>query len=392
MDLYDEILREYTFNGAVSMKAIQDDIVTLENQLETYKEKLDEIRLRGKDSSSLVSKIRETKINLSRLKAVFKRENEKGKSNSDIIDMLGVSANSANEIETPDTAASQKPPLAEDFVEVEAEPIEKAADIYSTVNIETKKEEEGNVVPVDRQDTVNDYKVVQHNDESPVDIISMENEDEHDVTNTSCILDETEEPDTNNIPPPTMEDYPELFSEVPGNDYEKYAECDFYPVQYCKEEMEPEPTVAHLEKKSAESDFSIYKSFAYCEGEIFSFLDLSNFSSTRKAEMVSTSIDYIRKLLTVKFFDADDYDMFVDLLKYFNEGRNNIFDVFLKKTQSIFMYVTVINKNESKNYKYEFSGCQINDFNYSEYFSHDVCDEPFYECTVTFKYKTLKIT
>ena len=324
MDLYDEILREYTFNGVVSMKALQDDIVTLENQLETYKEKLNEIHLRGKHSSSLVSKIRETKINLSRLKSVFRRENENTKSNSDIVDMLGVSANSANEIETPDTAASQKTPLVEDFIEVEAEPFEKTFDIYSTVNTETEKEEEGNVVPVDRQDTVNDYKSVQHKDERPVDIISIENEDEHDVTNTSCILNEAEEPDTHNIPPPTMEDYPELFSEVPGNDYEKYTECDFYPVQCCKEESVPEPTVAHLENKSAENDFSIYEPFAYCEGEISSFLDLSNFSSSRKAEMVSTSIDYIRKLLTVKFFDAADYGMYVDLLKYFNEDRNSI--------------------------------------------------------------------
>ena len=38
MGIFDELAESYTYNGAVSIKAIEDDIVILENQLDYLEE------------------------------------------------------------------------------------------------------------------------------------------------------------------------------------------------------------------------------------------------------------------------------------------------------------------------------------------------------------------
>ena len=70
MNIFEEIAESYTYNGAISIKALEDDIVTLENQLDSYNATLRELQLRGKKPGMLIEKIRDAKMRLSLLRAV----------------------------------------------------------------------------------------------------------------------------------------------------------------------------------------------------------------------------------------------------------------------------------------------------------------------------------
>ena len=121
MNIFEEIAESYTYNGAVSLKALEDDIITLENTIDSYNSTLRELQLRGKKSLPLLEKLRDTKIRLSLLKAVYKRESDKATPDDVILNMLGISAKDANEIESPDTAAGNKEPVPQNFEEAEIE-------------------------------------------------------------------------------------------------------------------------------------------------------------------------------------------------------------------------------------------------------------------------------
>ena len=79
MNIFEELAESYTYNGVVSLKALDDDIVTLENQIDSYNATLRELQLRGKKVTPLVAKIRDAKIRLSLLKAVYKTNIKSGK-------------------------------------------------------------------------------------------------------------------------------------------------------------------------------------------------------------------------------------------------------------------------------------------------------------------------
>lgn len=121
MNIFEEIAESYTYNGVVSLKALEDDIVTLENQIDSYNSTLNELRLRGKKSSTLIEKIRDAKMRLSLLKAVLKKEKDKASPDDIIKNMLGISAKNANETEMPGTAADKKEPVLQNFEKAEAE-------------------------------------------------------------------------------------------------------------------------------------------------------------------------------------------------------------------------------------------------------------------------------
>ena len=121
MNIFKEITQSYTYNGVVSLKALEDDIVTLENQIDSYNATLHEIQMRGKKSLPLVEKIRDAKIRLSLLKVVYRRESDKTTPDDVIINMLGLSAKDAKEIESPGTAADKKEPIPQNFEKSEIE-------------------------------------------------------------------------------------------------------------------------------------------------------------------------------------------------------------------------------------------------------------------------------
>ena len=125
MNIFEEIAERYTYNGVVSLKALDDDIVTLENQIDSWLATLNELRLRGKNSSIIVEKIRDGKIRLSLLRAVYKRESDKTASDDVIADMLGISAKNANEVEAPGTAADNKEPVQQNFEKAEIEVVDE---------------------------------------------------------------------------------------------------------------------------------------------------------------------------------------------------------------------------------------------------------------------------
>ena len=121
MNIIDEIIESYTYNGVVSEKAIEDDIATLENQIESYGFTLNEVRLRRKNDGPLITKIRDAKIRLSLLKAVEKKVKEQMSSDAAIVNMLGVSGKSAKEVEEIGTVANGKAPVPQNFESSEAE-------------------------------------------------------------------------------------------------------------------------------------------------------------------------------------------------------------------------------------------------------------------------------
>lgn len=128
MNIFEQLAEEYTYNGVVSLKAIDDDIVTLENQIDSYNATLREVQLRGKKpASQLITKIREAKIRLSLLKTLYKKESDKNTPNDIILNMLGISANNAKEVETPETAVAKREPKPQNF---DASELEKGGDDY----------------------------------------------------------------------------------------------------------------------------------------------------------------------------------------------------------------------------------------------------------------------
>lgn len=159
MNIFEEIAESYTYNGVVSLKALDDDIVTLENQIDSYNSTLREIQLRGKKSAPLVQKIRDAKIRLSLLKAVYKKESDRNTSDDIILNMLGISANNAKEVELPKTAAEDKEPLVQDFEESDVEVVEETVEDTEAVvseeeNAEDVVTEEDEVVETPADDLV----------------------------------------------------------------------------------------------------------------------------------------------------------------------------------------------------------------------------------------------
>ena len=142
MNIFEEIAESYTYNGVVSLKALDDDIVTLENQIDSYNATLREIQLRGKKSAPLVQKIRDAKIRLSLLKAVYKKESDRNTSDDIILNMLGISANNAKEVELPKTAAEGKEPLVQDFEESDVEVVEEMVEDTEAVVSEKENTED----------------------------------------------------------------------------------------------------------------------------------------------------------------------------------------------------------------------------------------------------------
>jgi hypothetical protein len=151
MNIFEELAESYTYNGVVSLKAIDDDIVTLENQLDSFKSTLEEIRIRGKKTGPLVEKMRDTKVRLSLLKALYRRESDKNTSDDIVLNMLGFSANNAKEVELPKTAAEGKEPVVQNFEESEAEVVEETVEDTDAVVSENEDVED---VVIEKNDDV----------------------------------------------------------------------------------------------------------------------------------------------------------------------------------------------------------------------------------------------
>ena len=180
MNIIEETTEKYRYNGAVSMKALEDDIVTLENLIESNTLLVDEARLRGFVIKSLVTKINEDKEKLNLLKVIRNRETLKTKKDDGISGVLGASAKNANGTALPETAASKKQPLLQNFEKAEIEIVDEGEET-DTVESETTvdkeivvenvgpEEEMKDDVTIETDNQKTDYKAVE-------EVVKKENE------------------------------------------------------------------------------------------------------------------------------------------------------------------------------------------------------------------------
>lgn len=134
MNVLDEIAQSYVYNGEISLKALDDDIVTIENQIEKYESTLNELKLRKKNPALLIEKIRDAKIKLSLLKTVYKRESKNVSPENAMLNAIGTSGKEAKEAEPPGTAADGKTPLPQNFDEADIEEVDNGEYVYSAEN------------------------------------------------------------------------------------------------------------------------------------------------------------------------------------------------------------------------------------------------------------------
>ena len=159
MNVFEEITESYRYNGVVSLKALEDDIVTLENQIDSFNATLREIQLRGKKPGILVGKIRDAKIKLSLVKAVYKKESDKNTTDDVILNMLGVSAKNANEIQNVNTAADGREPKPQNFESAELETVVEETDDEKASMIETENADNKDVTVIKGENQEQERKV-----------------------------------------------------------------------------------------------------------------------------------------------------------------------------------------------------------------------------------------
>ena len=207
MNIFEEIAESYTYNGIVSIKALEDDIVTMENQLYAYNETLTELKIRGKKPGILVGKIRECKMRLSLLKAVLKREKDKASPDDIIKNMLEISAKHANETESPETAANNRPPVPQNFEKAEIEAVDDNEDSVAIEMEKFKVSDEVYDLTKATKEEIDEFYATLTSDDTVFVLKDGETvEAENETPTTDC-------------PPPTIDDY---FEPVDGQESVTY--------------------------------------------------------------------------------------------------------------------------------------------------------------------------
>lgn len=472
MSIIDEITESYTYNGVVSLKALEDDIMTLENQIESQEDTLREIRLRGRNEKPLLAKIRDSKIKLSFLKTIYKRESEKAVKEQPIDGVLGESAKAAESVESPDTAAGGKRPVPQDFAMAEAgdildgvthtsivtmEPGETGAE-SATPEVELTAKPEGESVILEKYRTgENEYDLTSApDDELPGIYDLLKREDNVFVTNARPVSAGSEKtPDVAVVPredkpvynnpfnaslepaadgediqaettepdpvftdegawyalnrddksepvfgkPAVADPHPEA-QDGPGPIVEKEEEIDSeYPST-----VTPPPgpgtdisqPVIEGEDAGQQNDFPVYHPFQDKMRMIKMFIDLSVPERFTGPLYVCGRIDPVKRLLDVRFVDVEDYDIFLSLLKEWEDNRRKIFG---KKRRTIFMDIHTQAGKKERYHRFTFEGCGIVGFDDTMYATESVMDEGYvptdtlmsHPCGITFKYKKLTI-
>ena len=464
MNIIDEITESYTYNGVVSLKALEDDIITLENQIESQEDTLREIRLRGKNERPLLTKIRDSKIKLSFLKTIYRRESEKPVKDQTIDSVLGESAKAAESVESPDTAAGDKRPVPQDFAMAEAGDIPDGVAHTPVITMEPEETgaesatPEGESVILDKYRTgENEYDLTSApDDELPGIYDLLKREDNVFVTNARPLSADSEktpdvavapredkpvysnpfnadlEPVTDGednqaepaAPDPVFtdegawyalnrDDKPEpVFEKAVVTDPHPEAQDGPKPIVEKEGEIDSEypSTVTPLpgpetdisqpviegEDAGQESDFPVYHTFQDKMRMIKMFIDLSVPEGLTGPLYVCGRIDPVKRLLDVRFVDVEDYDIFLSLLK---EWENNRRKIFGKKRRTIFMDIHTQAGKKERYHRLTFEGCGIVGFDDTMYATESVMDEGYvptdtltsHHCGITFKYKKLTI-
>lgn len=434
MNIFEELTERYTYNGAVSLKAIEDDIVTLENQIDNYNATLNELRLRRKNQTPLNDKIREAKIHLSILKAFYKKETDRDTSDDVILNMLGVSAKSAKETDSPETVASDREPKPQNFIEVDAEKNTDENEMfednvlieYNDTGCTSNTIQENITENIDKQE---ESVVIEGNKDADI-IVEQINTDNVDLKNiyentSNSFIDSGSEKnteiysndkiyeDTRYVSLPGNENNTEveytttstetncaplwLYS---GTTYIKGEEPIFdggrIVFQDKEEDNDIETNGTEIDKHDSfeaniVSDDSFRYTFPeeriYCpffdmQDKITYTLDIHNFTDIISIGRTKCIIDFGCKTLTVKFMDLSSYPLFINLLQKNTSTKFLSLKRFMRKNKDIFMNVSVTNNNNDINFKFQFKNCKIINFIDNLYTEDD-----HHDFSVIFKYK-----
>ena len=442
MNILDEIAEGYTYSGVVSLKAMEDDIVTIENQLDSLNSVLREIRLRGKNDKPVMQRIRDEKVKLSLLKAAFKRESENQAPYEAIMDVLGVTRDDTASSDQPVTAASGKEPLKQNFEKADIE-VEELEDDEPSVELQSEKKEyeapTTTVLEKEPDEVADEPVLVQPRDfedcwalssgteeqrrfyleqmglvkkDKPVveehaveekegDAVETEEETMKDVSLSETEAEVDEEP-TEEVPLEAESD------EVEERSYD--VECDapdedatvIYSGTTSVPETEEKDAYAWVDVEEDEGgDEPVYdepfdddpgnvpgvvelgKETPYQKGT-YTSCDLSSYCDMVNTESVTAEYNTDKKLVCMRFSDPRDYEVFLYLLKERSDRMR-----FFKKRKPIFIRVRAELEYKVVSYEIGFYGCRV--VNVLDNTAIGPFGEEKHFCEAVFKYRNLKI-
>lgn len=326
MNIIDELIQSYTYNGEVSTKALDDDIATLENQIESYNATLKEIRLRKKNDGPLVDRIREAQIRLSVLNVV-RNKVMKDKTEDDVaMEIL-----TDTEIPKPE------------------------------VKIDT---ESGVVEIVKPENTGPDY-------------FMPEPEEKEDV----IVADEPEIPQYTFIDEKTMD--PVQFDSN-ANEFENTSASS---VSYDGTPwVEEDETVPGYEIPTYEEPFDVELRMNFIKSSV----DLSELTQMVNTGYIKPTIDFVKKTIKLRITDVRDYLIFLELVRLKKKNRwwKNLFTKKIQK--NVFITVTTDEYGTlfDTEWNFTFHNCRVIEVEDTE-LPPFFYSEPGHECYVTLKYDKL---
>ena len=437
MNILDEIAEGYTYSGVVSLKAMEDDIFTLENQIDNLNAVLREVQLRGKNPGPVKQRIRDEKVRLSLLKAAFKRESDKDASYDAIMDVLGVTKDGMETKDQPATAVSDREPLKQNFEKADIEVEESEGDEPSVELPKEKKEYETPTATVLEKEpdekaagyvqpenpdfeeaaivgTVNQFdddfidrvnpsvRLQLDSEEYEADVVDSEEEERNDMSVSEAEVQKTDEVSGDEVPIEAESD------EVEERSYD--VECDapdedatiIHSGTTSVPEMEEKDAYAWVDVEEDEGgDEPVYdepfdddpgnvpgvvelgKETPYQKGT-YTSCDLSSYCDMVNTEFVTAEYNTDKKLVCVRFSDPRDYEVFLYLLKERNDRMR-----FFKKRKPIFIRVRAELEYKVVSYEIGFYGCHV--VNVLDNTAIGPFGEEKHFCEAVFKYRNLKI-
>ena len=278
MNIFEELAESYTYNGVVSLKALEDDIVTLENQIDSYNATLRELQLRGKKPGLLVGKIRDAKIKLSLLKAVYKKESDKATPDDVILNILGVSAKNANEVQNVGTAADGRQPKPQNFESAELEIVvdETVDEKASMIEADGVENKDVTVVKEEKQEPDKKLMTNEKVEDQEVKVVngnSIVVAEEDNATFQSGVLVEDDKDEVIVVDPnASEEELKDIFSKITSDDTivvrdpakiinpgKEKKEPEIKSVEVEVQEIKPDTEITETEKEKEESNMQTIK-------------------------------------------------------------------------------------------------------------------------------------
>ena len=443
-DVLNELAKKYTYNGSISIKALEDDINTLQNQLENFNLIKQEVIVRKKNVSPISAKISDTEIQLSLLKSLLKREKKKKKEEETaILEVLNVTDKEIKEdVNKSETIVDNKQPIKQDFLTSNVEETTDEDIILDETLPEKENVEEKDIVGIENTEYDNTLEKQFRSEEKKVITVKMPspvNSNETIIFGVKIDKNALKENANGRI-------YPEAILKRGVEEYRAMLEKEKNPKEYgithkerenvseealpierenekineittpinqeienisrnhTEDSVEKFKTMLEKEKEQQTDNVSITKEAEvldkdylcsnpfYNEKRTISMsIDLSEVTNMVNTKSVEATLNYKAKKVTFWFSDIKDYPIFLHLLGEFNK-KKSIFSNFLQKnSKNIFIETEEIDYTTGK-------GHIISLITLSKCKLIDLCDDTqtFEErekinWSATFKYKDFKI-